>query len=340
MIGLDAKELKKYIISNGLLENLLLKIGCHTITPYSNELRCGLPDDNDFSKVSVFTDENLTVRIFTKGETVYGSIYDLIMYIDNISFIDSLKKCKALLGIDNTKINIKNNIDHLQFFRKIKKKRLNKGDLKTYDISILKNYSSTPHIDLIKKDWIIDKEIIDKYHIKFDERSNRIVFPHFHYNDKSKIVGLVGRTVIDGFKSLNIPKYFPVDNYKYEKSKNLYGLSHNIDEIKKNGYVIVFEAEKSVIKADMVGYGSSVSVGSHDISIFQKKLLISLDVEIVLAFDKDVDEEHIKKLTNEFSKYRKTSYMKDKWNLLRDKDSPIDRGRKRFSFLFKHRVKL
>ena len=340
---MDAKELKEYIVKQDLIETLLHKIGCHSIVPYSKELRCALPDDNDNSKVSVFQDENLSVRIFTKGETIYGSIYDLIMFIDGSEFTEAYKKCKALLGLSGAFTKAKSKVDHLQFFKGIKKgkqKSLDKEELKTYDISVLSKYSNVPHIDLIRKDGIIDKNVLEKYHIMFDERSERILFPHFHYQDKSKIVGIVGRTVNPAFESLKIPKYFPVDGYKYEKSRNLYGLSHNIEAIKECGYVLVFEAEKSVVKVDMYGYPYAVSVGSHDISSFQMRLLISLGVEIILCFDKDVDEEHIKNICGQLGKYRKVSYIKDRWKLLKEKDSPCDRGLKKWKFLFKHRVYL
>lgn len=337
---MDAKELKEYIIKRDLLESLLHKIGCHSIIQYANEIRCALPDDNDSSKVSVFPDDNLSVRIFTKGETVYGSIYDLIMFIDKSEFPEAYKKCKALLGLSGAFTKNKNKTDHLQFFKGLKKKKpQQENELKTYDLSILDRYSSIPHIDLIKKDGIFDKQIIEKYHLKFDERTDRIVFPHFHYQDKTKVVGLIGRTTIAGYESLKIAKYLPVDGYRYEKSKNLYGLSHNINEIKQRGYCLVFEAEKSVIKADMMGYGASVSIGSHDISAFQMKMLISLGVEIIIAFDKDVLELHVKNICQELNKYTKSSYIKDNWKLLKgDKDSPVDRGLKRWKFLFKHRI--
>ncbi|MED3792486.1 hypothetical protein P4571_08515 [Niallia alba] len=330
---MDAKELKKYIIENKLIIDVLEKLGCHSFVNYSKELRCALPGDNDNSKVSVFDD--LSVRVFTKGETIYGSIYDLIMFINKSSFVEALKTCNLVLGLKYSTINKEKSIDHLEFFKKIKKKK-NNSELETYEISLLDRYSDIPHIDLIRKDGIM-QDIIDKYHIKFDDKSNRIVFPHFIHNDKSKIVGLVGRTVNPAYESLKIPKYFPVDGYKYEKSKNLYGLSHNLENIKKDGLVIVFESEKSVLKSDMFKMPYGVSVGSHDISEFQKKLLISLNVEIVIAFDKDVEKSHVERLVRDMSRFRKVSFIEDKWKLLKEKDCCVDRGYKRFHYLIRHR---
>lgn len=336
---MNASELKSYIYENDLLEDLLEKIGCHSFTYYTKELRCALPNETDNTKVSVSLDEFLNVRIFTKGETIYGDIYNLIMYIDNCDFLSAYRKCLALLGLSRVYIKKKNN-DPLSFFKKIKKtKKTNNTEMKEYDLSILDRYSEIPHIDLIRKDGIFP-DMIKKYNIRFDKESERIIFPHFKYNNKNIIVGLIGRTTNPAYEELKIPKYFPVDGIKYEKSKNLYGLSHNIDEIKKRGIVVVFEAEKSVIKADMFGYPIGVAVGSHDISDFQKKLLISLNTEIVIAFDNDVDEEHIKKLCKEFSYFRSSSYIRDKWGLLREKDAPVDRGIRKWEFLFKHRIKM
>lgn len=337
---MDAKELKKYIYDKDLIETILEKIGCHSFVPYNDEIRCALPDDNDNSKVSISLDEHLNTRVFTSGETIFGSIFDLIMYIDKVEFKEATRKCASLLGLGLNGKNAKKKDDHLDFFKKINKKKQKRklGQYQEYDLSILDKYSDTPHIDLIKKDSIFG-DVLNKYHIKFDERTDRVVFPHFKYNDSNKVIGLIGRTVIPAHKELNIPKYFSMEGIKYEKSKNLYGYSHNVNHYKENGYIVVFEAEKSVLKLDMFGYPNGCSVGCHDISEFQKGLLVSLGVEIVIAFDKGIDEEHIKKLCNELNKYSKTSYIKDKWGLLKEGDSPVDRGYKKWKFLFKHRIK-
>lgn len=335
---MDSKELIQYIVDNNLIENVLEKIGCHSLMN-GKEIRCALPNDDDPSKVSV-NKEKLSIRIFTKGESIHGNIYNLIMYIDNSEFIEAFKKCASIVGINNTtyKKSVKNK-NPLDFFKHIKRDRKvetnNEGCY--YDISILDKYDKTPHIDLIKKDGIF-YDVIEKYNIKFDANSDRIVFPHFDYNDKNKIVGIIGRTVNPAYESLKIPKYLCLSNNSYEKSKNLYGLSHNIENIKKEGLIVVFEAEKSVLKADMFKYPIGVAVGCHEISPLQTKILIGLNVEIVIAFDKDVQEDHVINICKELSKYRKVSYIIDKYNLLKEKDSPVDRGHKKWEYLFRNRI--
>ena len=127
---------------------------------------------------------------------------------------------------------------------------------------------------------------------------------------------------------------------RFDKTFNLYGLSLNIDHIKSQGIVCVFEAEKSVMKLDMYGMPVGVAVGCHEISNFQRRLLVRLEVEICICFDKDVDEEHIKKVCNGLNIGRTVSYVKDTENLLKDKDSPVDRGHRVWKQLFENRIKV
>ncbi|AKO92024.1 hypothetical protein BEH_07860 [Priestia filamentosa] len=335
---MDARELEKYIIENDLLQQLLEKVGCHSFVPYANEIRCALPDENDNSKVSIFPD-NLSIRVFTKGETIYGRIYDLVMYIYDIPFTNAYKKCLALLGLSGGIITKKT--DHLAFFKGIKTKRkrtTSDNEQVYYDISVLDKYSKIPHIDLIHKDSIIGQDVIDKYHVRFDEQSERIIFPHFKYDDKNKIVGVVGRTVNKAWEELNIPKYFPIDGMRYEKSSNLYGLSHNMESVQQTGQIVVFEAEKSVIKLDMFGYPIGVSVGCHEVSNEQLKILLSLNCEVVIAFDKGIEKSHVLETCGRINKFQKVSYIEDKWDLLKKGDSPVDKGYKKWNFLLKHRT--
>lgn len=336
---MDYKELIDFIIKNNLGEYVLQKLGCHSFIVsnkvYSSEIRAALPDDDDNTKISINL-STLKVRVFTKKESVYGNIYNLIMYILNCSFSEAVKWCSDVLNISHS--YTKKRVDHISFYKKIKKySDIKTGNQLYYDKSILNNYIDIVHIDLIKNDGIISLDIIKKYEIKFDDRTDRIIFPHFKYDDKTLVAGVIGRTVNRAYKELKMPKYLSLLPTEYLKQQNLYGFSHNIDNIKKFGIIIVFEAEKSVLKLDMFGLPVGVSVGCHEISKFQKQLLISLNVEICIAFDTDVDSEHIKNTCKDLSYFSKVSYIKDDWSLLKEKDSPVDRGYKKWNFLFKHR---
>lgn len=341
---MTSKELREYIYKNDCIITILENLGMtHIDDSNSKYISCGMPDGDNPCSTIIYKDEYLTTLAYTRnikpkdyiGQT---NIIHLIMFIKKCEYSSAKSWCYFLLGLSNEGSNIKSK-DYLGFFKRIKR---NKDIIKEqvyYDKSILNQYSKTPHIDLIRKDGIISQKIIDKYDIRFDYRSNRIIFPHYKYNDSNKIAGIVGRTVIKSFKELNIKKYMSMLPTEYHKKQNLYAYNLNIDNIQKRHIVIVFEAEKSVIKADMFGFPYGVSVGCHDISDFQRRLLLSLNCEVIIAFDKDVSEEHIKNICKVFSNFTSVSYIYDKWNLLDEKDSPVDKGHRVWEYLFRNRIK-
>ena len=183
---------------------------------------------------------------------------------------------------------------------------------------------------------------------------DRMLFPHFHYSSKNKIVGITGRTLKSDkeIKDFKIPKYF---NYikGYMKTWNLYGFSHSLEYIKEQKMVVIFEAEKSVMKhwSQTRNKGFSCSIGSHDMDDIQVQIILQNappDVEVVIAYDKDVmtmtdekgnhiGEDYLISQTKKFSRYRKASYIYDTYNILGEKDSPIDKGVKIFNHLLKYR---
>lgn len=343
---MNFNELKKYILDNDKIPVILEQLGMHSIDGSNNKYySCGFYDGDNPSSTIIYRDESLTVNAYTRNikrdRNKSSNIFDLIMFVNKCEFRTAISWCNVILGLDSSNSNF--NYSSLKNSMR-KKDKINKFDnienqIIYYNFDILNTYSNQIHISLIQNDGLIDKNILNKYMIKFDDRTDRIVFPHLKYDDCTKIAGVVGRTVIKAYKELNIKKYMSMLETRYDKGYNLYGLSLNIDNIKKYGCVCVFEAEKSVMKLDMYGLPIGVAVGCHDISDFQRKLLISLGVEICICFDKDVDEEHIKKMCLSMNRYRNVSYTKDIENLLNEKDSPVDKGRKVWNILFEKRIK-
>lgn len=343
---MDVRELSEYISVNKCVPFILEKLGMGDIKECGRYVTCSMPDGDNHCSTVVYTDPILTVLAHTrKIECNNGkkpNLYNLIMFINKCGFSSAINYCCNILGLSNksTCKKTQGGID-LSYYKTYKRKnnRVVKEQI-YYDLDILNSYSKIPHIDLIKNDALISQTILDKYLVRYDYRSERILFPHLKHDDKTKIAGIVGRTTIKAFKELKINKYMSMLKTEYMKSNNLYALSLNIEEIKKRNKVIIFEAEKSVMKADMMGYGIGVAVGCHDISSTQFKMLLKLNVEeIIIAFDKDVDLEHINKICKRFDLYRNISYIYDKWSLLKEKDSPVDRGIKKWKFLYDHRIK-
>lgn len=340
---MDFKELKRYISENDKLPIILEALGMHSINGSNQKYySCGFPDGDNPSSTIVYKDESLTVNAYTRNIKKDGdkssNIFSLIMFINKCEFRTAITWCTAVLGLDNNSSSSsirRTRINRRRDFNK--KPKVNEEDIVYYDLDVLDKYSKEYHISLIQDDALIDTKILNKYKVMFDERTDRIIFPHLKYDDVTKVAGIVGRTVIKAYKELKINKYMSMLETKFDKTYNLYGLSLNIEEIKKHNMVCIFEAEKSVMKLDMFGMPIGVAVGCHDISEFQKKLLIRLGVDICICFDKDVDEEHIKKICSSLCKFRRVFYVKDDLNLLSEKDSPVDRGINVWNRLFKNK---
>ena len=344
---MNAKELKEYISRNDKLPEILESLGMHSINGSNPKYySCGLPDGDNPTSTIIYRDESLTVNAYTRNiggdEDKKPNIFNLIMFINNCEFSAAINWCHTILGLSNDRrAPYQKREDLLSKHKKtvFSKSKFTKDDIIYYDLDVLDRYQKEQHISLVRDDGLIDKRVLDKYMVMFDERTDRIIFPHLKYDDVTKVAGVVGRTVHKAYKELKIFKYMSMLQTKFDKTFNLYGLSLNIDNIKSQGIVCVFEAEKSVMKLDMYGMPIGVAVGCHDISDFQRRLLIRLNVDICICFDKDVSEEHVRNTCNRLSIGRTVWYVKDTSNLLKDKDSPVDRGRRVWYELFNNKTK-
>lgn len=335
---MDALELKEYIIEHDCVKGILESLECHSIRSYANEFRAGLPNGHNSTNISIKKD-TLHVRIYAKDKQVKGDIITLVMHIQSSTFYNALKYIHKTLGLSfslKAKDLKDKKPDPLAIFKRIKKRYGdNEIELQHYDLNILNNYVNLPNVFFLREG--ISAYTQNKYKIGFCPDNNRITIPHFYWcSDSDDIIGVMGRTIIPDYKILDIPKYFPLK--AFPKSQNIYGLSHNYKEIQHAGMVVVFESEKSTMKMDSLQKQYSVSIGGHDISREQWKILIGLDVEIIIAFDTDISDEFIKEEIKNYKHIRQISYIKDKYNILGDKMSPIDGGKKKFDYLLKNKV--
>lgn len=283
--------------------------------------------------------ETLQSKVFSKNEIVRGDIITLCMHIKDEDFISSLKTIHNILNIEykyeKNQINKDSSNDPLAIFKKHKRKKYNNEEIVECCEDILKKYIQLPHINLIREGII--PRVQEQFGIRYCYKSKRILFPH-RYWSTGQLVGIVGRTTIEHYDLFDIPKYLHLKGYP--KTMNLYGLYENYKTIQECGYVIVYEAEKSVLKGNVYGYPVGVSLGGHELSEEHIKILISLDVDIIIALDKDIDESISIKMCEQFKGIRNTYYIYDKYGLLGKKDSPIDKGLKIFKYLLKNKIKV
>lgn len=348
--SLDSNELKEYLLEDiERIDVVLENAGFHDIQHLDGEIRCALPGRNNSSAVSIKLNSNLSTAMYSIN--YYGDLFGAIGKILDMNFKESLTYVSSLFGLSSNDRYVAsiNPLDDLLAFASNKNKNNFKKN-EQFNKKILQQFVDLPHKNLLYEG--ISPSVCRQFHVCFDPEKSRIIFPHFDWENYNKIVGIKGRTTFnkDIIEDLNIPKYW---NYikGYKKTHNLYGFNLSRDNLEKSKMIILFEAEKSVLKQFTMtsGEGYSVALGGHSISEEQVEFILKNtpgDCEVVLAFDKDVitdpdfGEEGFKKIADKFKPFRKVSYICDKYNVLGEKDSPIDKGLKIWNVLLKFRKKL
>lgn len=160
------------------------------------------------------------------------------------------------------------------------------AELTAYDPAIL---SAFDH--LYPNEWLeygITRDSMDKFGIGWYSRLACISIPVFFNN---QLVGVRGRYTKP--QDLNKGKYRPItmldgNILKFSTAAYLYGYDQNKAAIAKSHQVILFESEKSVLKAPSYGIDNSLAVFGSNISKRHIELLLELGVnDVILAFDSD-----------------------------------------------------
>ncbi len=179
----------------------------------------------------------------------------------------------------------------------------------------------------------ISKKSLDKFQVRYDSFSDRLVYPI--RSPDGDIVNVGGRTLDPQWKEKGLRKY------TYFKSwgelKTIYGFSENLQSILDKREIILFEGCKSVLLADTWGIANAGAILTSHVNPNQMKLLAKLGCRVVFALDKDVNirsDHNIKKL----KQFTRVEYINDKTGILSDKDAPVDKGYEAWMELYEGRV--
>lgn len=339
---MTACDLKKYIFENGKIEFILTEIGCSHVKYHSNKdyYSASNPDGDNIGAINIYNNEYLNYVNYTRGVSNNDAqdIISLVQAVKNLNFISALRFLHNLLGQPFTYQNkqVNNKPDPLNVFKRHLKSKENKNcSFIPMDERILNDFIPTVHVDFFRQG--ICKKTIDKFGLEYSYRYKRTIIP-VRYHATGELMGYTGRTSIENYDEFGITKYYISPNMN--KSINLYGLWENREAIEKAKYVSVFEAEKSVLKRDSLLDGTCVALEGCVASEEQIRLLLGLSVnEIVIQLDKDISEEKVWRICHKLFRIKNVSYVKDKWGLLGEKDSPADANSKTYNFLFKHRIR-
>lgn len=323
---MDASELKRYIIENDKTLELITKLGCTSIKDCGDKYRCARPHGDNPTGMAIWKN-TLNVKIYTPHAGT-GDIFTLVMATYDIDFVGALKKIHELLDLDfsyrdSKKPKKKDPLATLKKYYNPNKKFNNDLDEEIlYNESDFGSFLNMPHI-LWVRDGILPS-VMKEFNIGYDFKNSRITIPWRSLDPyEKKYVGCVGRTTIEEYELLGIPKYYSYNNFK--KSNYIYALAENYTGIQEKGLVVVTESEKSPLKAASRGLRYFVAVGGHNISQRQKQILVSLGVEICISWDSDVSLHHVLETCELFYGIRKVSFTYDfEGNILGKKQSVGD----------------
>lgn len=269
-------------------------------------------------------------RFYCFGCHAHGNIFSFIMKMNNVSFVQAVEIASELVGED---LSDTTHSETLSILKKLVKPNIEKGSGHAIlDKAIFESYK-----EYIDGSWVaegVPKDLFSRYEIRLDKKSNRIIYPV--YDTLGNFINIKGRTRDPNFKKNGIPKY--MNYYKVGTMDYLQGLHLNKDAILGRREIIIFEGIKSCMKAEGFGFNNVVSAETSSLTEEQIRLLISLRVNVVVAFDKDKSlSDYYNKNMAFLRKFAEVYYIDDTRDLLgavSEKNSPVDMGEKVWNELY------
>jgi DNA primase len=166
----------------------------------------------------------------------------------------------------------------------------------------------------------ISYETQQEFGIGYDPESNRITIPI--YSEINDLIGVKGRLFQNHIEPWE-QKYIYLE--PCTKSKVLYGLNKTYPFIKRLGKVYIFESEKATMQAWSMGFYNTVSIGGKKISQTQIDKLTRLGVDLIFAFDKDVNKPELEDIADKFIDKINIYCIIDDKHILQEKESPTDK---------------
>jgi DNA primase len=338
------QELKKYIFENNKIECVLEVLGCHNIKHHDKHdyFSASFPDGDNPQGINIRNNEYLNYRSFSRGVDYDEGkdIVSLVEYITKKNFVESIKYLHSILGLeykwqkkqDKQKEKINPNSVFTRVLRS--KKKIDVEEIHAIDEEMLNDYIPLLHVDWLREG--IMPWTAKKFGLAYSYKRKRVIIP-MRYWMTGELLGINARTTVENYEQLGIKKFFLTPSY--QKNLNLFGLYENYEAIQKAGYVVVYEAEKSVMKRDSLNDPTGVALSGHTLSDEQANILWGLGVDIIISMDNDVPIEEIRHMCSKLHTGRNVYYTYDKWNLLGEKDSIADMPNKIFNFMMKYKIK-
>lgn len=275
-----------------------------------------------------------TGKFYCFGCGVGGNVITFLSKYKDISYKEACQELIDEIGTNAPEWQYSETYSYIRKYNSYFRNQRKQYSHTVLDHNVLENFVKTSILPWLSEG--ISQEAMDKYEVMLDVQSGRIVYPV--YSNEGELINVKGRLLYDDMRSSDEPKY--MNYYKVGVADYLQCYSVNKDFIKEKNEIIIFEGIKSCMKMDDIGIHNCVSAETSRLSDEQIRFLISLQSDVVIAFDKDVEIEKIRKNLYMLRRFVNTSVIYDRFNLLPDKHSPIDMGRDVWNKLYESKIQL
>ena len=265
-----------------------------------------------------------------------GDIFNFIQEYKRVSFSKAVD-----IALKYSGVKIKNSplSDTMKIYRTYN--RIMKPDDYCHEIIPEEEYSKFELRPI--ESWVeegIYPTTMQKFDIRMDALHNRAIYPV--RDIAGNLINIKGRTLIDCYKELKIPKY--INYYKVGRLDYFQGLHDVLPYVQDKKELIIFEGVKSCMKAYQFGQANVVSAETSILNSYQVRLLITLGCDVTIAFDKDKElRDYANKELKLLSRFCNVFYVDDEKNLLGGKEnkmSPVDMGADVWNELYETRKRV
>jgi len=270
-----------------------------------------------------FTPAKNSYYCFSCGKA--GGMIGYLIDFEGMSFEDAVKKAASLANVDLSKMCQSKTMTFLKRYRMMKSQKKEVYQHEILPATTMKKYKKCK-----VQEWLdegIEQEVMDLFGVRIDDIGNRIVYPV--YDIEGNLINVKGRTRYENYKAMKIAKY--INYYTVGVMDYFQGLETTLPYIQEENEVIIFESVKSVMKAYGWGYKNCVSAEKHTLTPEQIDLLIKLRVNVVLAYDSDVNyfKDEVREDIDKLRRVTNVYIIEDKQKLLggaKTKNAPVDCG--------------
>ena len=279
-----------------------------------------------------------------------GDAISLVQHVKHLDFNQAITYICSTLNLQVGQIEQNEQLDNWSELRRfLPDAEPETCKLATYDPTVLSLFDH-----LYPQDWLdygITKDILDKFGVGWYARQACISIPVVF---NGQLVGVRGRYTRE--QDIAKGKYRPICTLdgqvlKFASGACFYGYDQNRAAISKCKSVILFEAEKSCLKAASKGINNTLAVFGSNVSKRQVQLLLELGVnEVTIGFDSDfVDTKgedfrffvaKIKKIARRLTPYFTVFCAYNNQGYDGYKYSPMDFVDEQMKKIFENRVKI